>query len=129
MLTGISRFFIFVLIVSIIVTVGGMAAFVFLIPEHYSVLYPASLILVAFITVVSFIILAKYASRKPQSFVNTFMLATTVKLFVYLMFLAPAIYFNRGIAIPVAVTFFGLYIIFSVLEVVYILKYLKKNSL
>jgi len=74
-------------------------------------------------TLILFYFLLKSAEKKFASFVNRFMLATFLKLLVYITFLLVYVFTRKEDAIPFIFSFFILYVVYTVFEVIAILKY------
>ena len=70
----------------------------------------------------------KAVERRPARFVNVFMLTTMLKLMLFLAVMVVYVLLNREDAMPFILTYFVLYVIYTVLEVVSILKVNKEKS-
>jgi len=81
------------------------------------------------ITLVVHYILMKASEKRMSRFVNYFMLATFLKLMLYIMILVIYVLFNRCDAIPFILTFFILYLFFTVFEIISILSFLKRANM
>ena len=105
-----------------IVTIG----FVFLLPEKFitPVLY---YILIFFysVTLIMYYVLLKASEKRFSKFTTYFMLATFLKLMLYIAVLLIYVLLNRLDAIPFIITFFILYVFYTVFEVISILSYSK----
>lgn len=64
-----------------------------------------------------FVLYQRAKAKKLSSFTNFFMLATFLKLLVYLAIIIVYLLYNRDEAVPFLLTFFVYYIIFTALEV------------
>lgn len=62
--------------------------------------------------------LLKMSGNKFSRFVNAYLVASFLKLFLYLIVMVIYIYLNRHDALPFAITFLVLYIAYSVFEVI-----------
>ncbi|MCK5776320.1 MAG: hypothetical protein KAH25_09090, partial [Bacteroidales bacterium] len=62
---------------------------------------------------------------RPQKFIFTFMLMTTIKLLMYLAIILIYALFNKEDALGFIGAFFLNYFIFTIFEIVEIMKYLK----
>ena len=74
-------------------------------------------------------VLMKACEKRMSKFVNFFMLATFLKLMLYIMILVIYVLFNRSDAIPFILTFFILYLFFTVFEIISILSFTKKTNM
>lgn len=80
------------------------------------------------ITILVFFILLKASLKKFSRFVNTFMIASFIKLLIYLAVILFYIFlFNKSDKVPFVGAFFIYYIIFTVFETVYIIISTKNN--
>jgi hypothetical protein len=85
------------------------------------------LILFFLLTAVVHYVLLRISTLNPRKFVGYFMLATFLKLFVYLIVMVVyAFTINREEVMPFVLGFFILYIIYTVFEVVSLLSQTKK---
>jgi hypothetical protein len=116
-------------LVSLIITIAsGLLFYIF--PQYYYSLFP---FLVLFFILSSlgihYLLTTAAVKLKPQRFISHFMMVTGGKFFFYLIIMA-VIAFNipKSGIISFAISFFALYIIFSVIEVKAILKYLRSKS-
>jgi len=69
--------------------------------------------------------LLKSTEGRPQKFIFTFMLMTTVKLLMYLSIILIYVVFNRDDALGFIGAFLLNYFIFTIFEIIEIMKYLK----
>ena len=70
----------------------------------------------------------KTVTDKPKAFVRVFMLQTTVKLLLYMVFIACYLISYRQHGIPFTVHFFVVYLIFAIFDLSIILKFVRKNT-
>jgi hypothetical protein len=80
---------------------------------------------VAFTIIVCFTLI-KASRERFNKFLNTYLLITTVKLLFFLVVILVYIFRNRSDAAPFAISFFILYLCFSIFEVVTLVTYSKK---
>ena len=73
-------------------------------------------------------ILLKASEKRFSKFTTYFMLATFLKLMLYIAVLLIYVLLNRSDAIPFIITFFILYIFYTVFEVISILSYSKSRK-
>jgi len=97
--------------------------FFFLEAFHFSLLLTP--LLLSFTTIWLHGLLIKASEKTPMRFVNQFMMVTGIKLLLYLVFILVFILAWSPYAIPFLIIFFSLYIIFTVLEINELLKFLK----
>lgn len=126
--TFVNRFVINLLIFSAIL--GAIAfALTFILPENY--FSPALPFLFPFfyaITILVFNFLIKSTGKKFNSFVNRFMMATFLKLMIYMAVLVVYVFTHKYDAIPFILSFFILYIAYTAFEVIAMLKYTRTGT-
>lgn len=66
--------------------------------------------------------------KSPQSFVRTFMVVTTLKLFIYLAYMLAYCYFFRENAVAFLLTFVSAYFVFGIIDVITTLIFLKNKN-
>jgi hypothetical protein len=77
------------------------------------------------ITLISYYILINAAQKKFIRFLNYYLLTTTVKLVLFIAVLMTYIMLNRKDVVPFALSFFLLYLCYTIFEVVSIVGYSK----
>ena len=77
------------------------------------------------VTLVVHYVLLKASEKRFSKFTTYFMLATFLKLMLYIAVLLIYVLLNRSDAIPFIITFFILYIFYTAFEVISILSYTK----
>jgi len=110
-----------VIITVIIVIVAGI--FYTLAPANYYT--PAFPFLLAFFLIVSVIIyhfMLKAIEKRPMRFVNIFMLTTMFKLLAFMVVMITYALLNREDSRAFIITFFILYVVYSIVEVSSLLK-------
>ena len=111
-----------VAVVTIIVVLASLLAFSYIPSWHYPPVYPYMLGFFVIATLGVYYFMLKALEKRPARFVNLFLLTTMLKLFVYLIFMVVYAMLHREVAIPFIVSFFILYVIYTVVEVVCLLK-------
>ena len=108
----------FTLIIGLIVVVAR-----FSIPQTYfSPALPFLLLFFYAINIIVFNILIKASKKRANSFINQFMVSSFLKLLLYVIVLSLYVFLNKKDAIPFAISFLLLYILFTVFEVTSLLK-------
>jgi hypothetical protein len=97
-----------------------------LLPKHYitPVLSYLFLFFIA-ITLISYYILIKAAHMKFIRFLNYYLLLTVIKLFLFIAVLVIYLMLNKNDAVPFALSFFLLYLCYTIFEVTEIISYSK----
>ena len=107
--------------------IGAVAVFlVFILPKTF--VTPFLPVLILFFPVVTFItfrFIVKAAHERFIRFLNYFLLTTTVKLFLFIAVLITYMLLNKPDAVPFTLTFFILYLSYTIYEVIHIISYSK----
>ncbi len=96
--------------------------FVQLLPNYYHPAIPYMLIFAVGITLLVHWYLLNALPKRPQAFINTFLMFMGIKMLGYLLFLVIVVFFSSNNIVPFVLSFFGIYIIFTVFETLIILK-------
>ena len=83
---------------------------------------PYLILLSASVTLIFHYIILKASEKKFSRFISYFMIATVLKLLLYIIIIFLYVYLNRSDTLPFVVTFLLLYIIFSVFEIINLLQ-------
>jgi len=122
------KFNIQILLIALLSYIVIAVVFTLFIPNrfHYSLLIvPALLVSTTYLLHQKLI---AYSDKRPQKFITMFMAVTGIKLLLYLFFLLIYILLLTEHAIPFLSIFFILYIIYSFMEAISLLKYLKQQQ-
>jgi hypothetical protein len=107
---------------------GSFAALLFfLLPSEF--ITPALPFLFPFfisVTLLSSYMLTRSMRKKFIKFLNAYLLLTIVKLFVYIVVMVGYILMHRQDALPFGISFFLLYLFYTIFEVVYLVSSFKK---
>lgn len=101
----------------------------YLLPTNYFIFY--NFLMVPFFMIITagfYYLLLKSSETKFSRFVNSFMLLTFAKLIFYLIILFILAYTNKQYAITIILTYFILYLTYTIFEVLSFLNALKKTS-
>ena len=109
-------------VVTLIVIALSFVLFSIIPAWYYPPVYPFLLAFFFLATLIVYHYMLKSLEKRPASFVNVFLLTTMLKLLLYMVFMVVYSLFNREVARPFIVAFFILYVIYTVLEVISILK-------
>ena len=107
------RILIFSAILSLVATI-----FCFLLPVRF--ITPALPFLFVFfisVTLTGYYFLMKSAEKKFIRFLNAYLLTTIIKLLLYILIMVIYILMNRRDALPFGITFFILYLFYTVFEI------------
>lgn len=118
-----TRFVVQLLILSVIISALAYVGSLIL-PEGFITIYVPLLIAFFFlVTAGVHYLLLRASVHQARKFVTYFMLATFIKFMVYILVVFTFAYFNREDLISFVITFFILYILFTVFEVVAIVRH------
>ena len=121
------RFLIRLSIFSMIIV--GIATLLFLsvLRPFYVKTFPLQIFIIGTFTVISHLHLLKAVGKNIQVFTNIYILSITFKLLLYFMFLLICLLVDSSNALSFVVSFFVLYICFTIFEVVQLLNVKKKQ--
>jgi len=91
-------------------------------------LYIIMIIALAAITTIVHVVLIKVSEGKPQRFIRVFMIATMVKLLVYLILILSVAFNFRQQAAGLLIAFLIFYICFTTLEVIFLRRHLDSQG-
>lgn len=114
------------IITTIVVIVVSLIVFTSIPAWHYPSVFPFLLGFFFITTLVVYHFMLKALERRPARFVNIFLMTTMLKLMGYMAFMVIYALLNREVATTFIISFFILYIIFTVMEVVSLLNVNKK---
>jgi hypothetical protein len=96
--------------------------------EYYMPIYFYSFIFCFVVTSLFHFVLVNAINKKPATFANKYLLLTTIKLFVYLIFVASYLIFVKINVFWFVIGFLIVYAFFSVFELFEVLSILKKKT-
>jgi len=114
------------IIFSLVLIAIAAILFLTILKAFYVPLFPLQLLLIGSLTLYSHLRLIKACEQNIRRFSTVFMLSVTVKLMAYLSFLLICLLIDHSNALSFVLTFFVLYVCFTVLEVSQVLNFLKK---
>lgn len=124
----ITKYSIGLTILSLIVGVGGFYVLYSVLNSPITGVYPFLVCFVFTVTLFMHIILARAVNQKPAAFINRFMLGSSVKLFVYLIFMVVYALLKREQAVHFVLTFFLLYIIYTFYDITMSNRFFRKGE-
>ena len=114
---------------SIITVIASFIIIRYIPSKFVTPMLPYIMLFFFFISILSYYIMIKSSEQRFARFVSTFMLATFLKLMLYLGILLIYIFLiNRGDAVGFIGAFFIYYLMFTIFETVYLLIATKKNT-
>lgn len=115
------------IIFSVILGIIAMGLALLLPPRMITPALPFQFVFFIAITILLFMILIKATRERFSRFLNVYLLITTGKLLLFLVILLVYIWLNKTDAMPFGITFFLLYICFTVFEVSALLRFTRKK--
>lgn len=86
----------------------------------------ASILLISLSTLTFYFVVFQSRNKRIASFNNYFLAGTTIKMMVFLIYLAVVMFLNKSIAKLFVAHFLAHYVLYTVLEVVGLLRLVKK---
>lgn len=114
------------IIFSLVLIAIAAILFLTILKAFYVPLFPLQLLLIGSLTLYSHLRLIKACEENVRRFTTVFMLSVTLKLMAYLCFLLICLLIDHSNALAFVLTFFTLYLCFTVFEVIQVLIFLKK---
>ena len=111
------------LIFSLILGVITFGIAFFLPPKAITPVLPFLFLFFISVTLTGYYLLIKAAGKKFIKFLNYYLLTTTLKLLLFIAILVGYIMLNKEDAGPFGISFFILYLLYSVFEVVSLVSY------
>lgn len=85
---------------------------------HVSPAFPYILIFYYIVTLIIILILGRSMQKRIRYFVNSYMLATVIKLILFTMVVVVYLVLNKKDAVSFVITFFVYYLFYSIFEVI-----------
>jgi hypothetical protein len=126
--TGFQKFFSGFTLFTLIVALIFSAVYIWVPQIPITHAYPYLLLLIYLLTLLIIYLLIRSMEKKPNRFVNAFMLMNFGKLFLYVIIIFIYAWLNREDAVAFIITFFAFYLIFTAYEIVFLLRLSKKAS-
>ena len=101
----------------LILTAIAVLFFGVLSPESYFNLFPIQMLLLIAMTTVSHLRLSALKDASISRYFSTFVQLMGIKLFIYIVFLALTMHYNRDHTVEMGVSFMLLYLVFTVFEI------------
>ncbi|GEM_PF-4115970 len=121
------KFIFKIVTISLVLTVLGAIAFIFVIPQYYLPVLPYLLLFFAATTIFLHAYQMQLAKKNMAKFTNNTMLISFLKLFLYSLVAVVYIIFDTENVIVFVVCLMLFYIIFTTFEVVEVLKITKRK--
>ncbi len=115
-----------ILLLALVLTVIGYGLFLFLIPGSYFPLFPLVPFFLFAVTIIVHIYLVRASKNDARKFTGRYLGAMGLKIFIYIVFMVLFLVLEMEHAIPFLVSFLVSYAAFTLVEIISILKYLKR---
>jgi len=112
------KFALRLILLSAILVIISTALILLLPADIITPVLPFMILYFFLITIIVHYFLTKAIGYSSRKFVSYFMLTTFLKLFIYIITIFTYVYFNRSDLLPFIISFFVLYIFYTVFEVV-----------
>jgi len=122
------KYIIRLLIFSLIISVVVFALYNTVLSKFYLPVFPFIILFFVLISLGSHYILLKAGKSRISKFSTSFMGITSLKLFLYLIFIVVYLIIDKSQALTFVLTFFIIYLLFTVFETSSLLKDLNKKS-
>lgn len=122
------KYIIRLLVFSTILSAISFGLFTFILPQYYLGIFPYLIAFFVFISILVHSILLKASNFRIAKFSTFYMGSTSVKLFLYIIFLITYVLVDKVNAVPFLLTFFVLYFLFTIFETFSLLIDLKEKN-
>ncbi len=114
-------------LLALLLTAAGYGLFLFVVPDSYFPLFPVVPFFLFAVTIVVHIYLVRASGNDSRKFSAKYLGAMGIKLLIYILFLIVFLFLATEHAIAFLVSFLVCYAVFTLVEVVAILKHLKRS--
>jgi hypothetical protein len=122
----IKLFILRILIFTIILVLISAILYLTFLKDFYVRSFPLQLLLIGSLTAYGHVRLMKACEQNIRRFTSVFMLSVILKLMIYLSYLLICLLIDPSDALAFVLTFFILYLCYTIFEVIQALKFLKK---
>lgn len=112
---------------SLVIIGTATILFISVLKPFYVKVFPLQLLIIGAFTFLTHLHLMKAAEKNIQVFTNTYILSITIKLLIYFSFLLICLLIDSSQALSFVVSFFALYICYTIFEVIQLIN-VKKRS-
>jgi hypothetical protein len=123
---SVRKFAINLFILDLALTAAGYGLFYLLLPGAYFPLFPLVPFFLFTVTILVHIYLVRANENDARKFTGKYLGAMGLKIFIYIVFIAVFLILASQYAVPFLVSFLVCYVAFTLVEVIAILKYLKR---
>lgn len=124
--TSLRKYVIQLFLLALLLTAAGYGIFWFLVPASYFPFFPAVPFFILAITLAVHIYLVRAGEQDPRKFMAKYLGAMGLKIFIYILFLLLCLALATEHAVAFLVSFLVCYAVFTLVEVIVLLKILKR---
>lgn len=128
MITPSGKFLLKISTFTLIIIAISIALFATILKTYYFKAFIIQVVLIATVTTIGHLWVAKAVKKNIRKFATAYMASVTLKLVVYLIYLLVSLLIDHTQALQFALTFLILYLVYTIFEVVEVLRFLKKQS-
>lgn len=125
-MSPLKKFIVQGIFITLLLAVIGYFLFTGVLSPYYQVILPFVLLFIFLFTTVIHAILLKTARKKPKKLVNRFLMLTGLKMMIYLFIMIIYLIISKQDSAPFLLTFFVVYLVFTIFEISSILSCLKR---
>ena len=114
-------------LLALILTATGYGIFLFLVPDAYFPLFPVVPLFLFTVTIIMHVYLVRASENDARKFTSRYLGAMGLKLLIYIVFMVVFLALATQHAVPFLVSFMVCYATFTLVEVIAILKHLKRT--
>ena len=127
MVTPTGKFLLKISSFTLIVIAISVALFTTILKAYYFKSFIIQVILIAAVTTIGHLLVAKAVKKNIRKFATAYMASVTLKLVVYLIYLLVSLLIGPTQVLQFVLTFLVLYLVYSIFEVVEVLRFMKKQ--
>lgn len=128
MAPGLKKTLIGLVLLSVLLTTGGILLFRAYLSNYYFSFFPFLILIFLFVNSVVFFIFYRSLNKSNNQFIRGFMLSTIIKLMTYLILVLVYVLSFPKSAIPFAITLSVLYIVYTAYDLFIMLSLLKRKK-
>ncbi len=115
-------------LLALVLTATGYGLFLFVVPASYFPMFPIVPFFLFAVTILVHNYLVRASGNDPRKFTAKYLGAMGVKIFIYILFLALFLALDSQHAVPFLISFLVCYAVFTLVEVIAILKHQKRSG-
>jgi hypothetical protein len=113
---------------TLIIGIAVVVLRIYLPEKYYTPVFPFLVVFFYATNIIIYNVIIKATEKRINSFVNYFMVASFLKLLLFIIVLGSYVYFRRNDAVPFTISFLFLYIFYTVFEISTLLKTVQKKE-